>query len=389
MTMGYPTPWSKRHKLINRDTEYNLSNSFAEPLSHIELVELSLARGDQKIVDEFHDHSLEYTPAGGSLDLKQDIANLYGDNIEAKNIVVFAGGQVALQTAAIALLSEDDHAIVFTPGYQSVQQTPEHAGSKVTRIQLHPKDNWQINLSLVEAAIKHNTKCIIINEPFNPAGTLMSHQLQRQLIDICDRNNIYVLSDEVYRLLEHNPKDRLPAMAELYDKGISACTMSKPWGGCGVTIGWLVLQNMELKQKLIDTQYFGTTCPSRASEIQAMMILRASDSIIASRLAIIRKNLSLLDDFFREHGDFFEWNRPSAGAIGYVRFKGPLSADKLAEQLAAARISVKPAPLFGAQSDLYQDYFRIGFGERSMPQALSALSRFVIKKRPDWQTGVE
>ncbi|MDG0972474.1 MAG: pyridoxal phosphate-dependent aminotransferase [Porticoccaceae bacterium] len=387
--MGYPTPWSKRHKLINRDTEYNLSNSFAEPLSHIELVELSLARGDQKIVDEFHDHSLEYTPAGGSLDLKQDIANLYGDNIEAKNIVVFAGGQVALQTAAIALLSEDDHAIVFTPGYQSVQQTPEHAGSQVTRIQLHPKDNWQINLSLVEAAIKHNTKYIIINEPFNPAGTLMGHQLQRQLIDICDRNNIYVLSDEVYRLLEHNPKDRLPAMAELYDKGISACTMSKPWGGCGVTIGWLVLQNMELKQKLIDTQYFGTTCPSRASEIQAMMILRASDSIIASRLAIIRKNLSLLDDFFREHGDFFEWNRPSAGAIGYVRFKGPLSADKLAEQLAAARISVKPAPLFGAQSDLYQDYFRIGFGERSMPQALSALSRFVIKKRPDWQTGVE
>ena len=387
--MGYPTPWSKRHKLINRDTEYNLSNSFAEPLSHIELVELSLARGDQKIVDEFHDHSLEYTPAGGSLDLKQDIANLYGDNIEAKNIVVFAGGQVALQTAAIALLSEDDHAIVFTPGYQSVQQTPEHAGSQVTRIQLHPKDNWQINLCLVEAAIKHNTKYIIINEPFNPAGTLMGHQLQRQLIDICDRNNIYVLSDEVYRLLEHNPKDRLPAMAELYDKGISACTMSKPWGGCGVTIGWLVLQNMELKQKLIDTQYFGTTCPSRASEIQAMMILRASDSIIASRLAIIRKNLSLLDDFFREHGDFFEWNRPSAGAIGYVRFKGPLSADKLAEQLAAARISVKPAPLFGAQSDLYQDYFRIGFGERSMPQALSALSRFVIKKRPDWQTGVE
>ena len=38
-------------------------------------------------------------------------------------------------------------------------------------------------------------------------------------------------------------------------------------------------------------------------------------------------------------------------------------ADQLAEQLAAARISVKPAPLFSAQSDLYQDYFRIGFGE--------------------------
>jgi DNA-binding transcriptional MocR family regulator len=113
--------------------------------------------------------------------------------------------------------------------------------------------------------------------------------------------------------------------------------------------------------------------------------LRASDTIIESRLAIIRKNLSLLDDFFRQHGDLFEWNRPSAGAIGYVRFKGPLNADQLAEQMAAARISIKPAPLFSAQSDLYQDYFRIGFGEQNMPQALSALIGFIEKNRPHWQ----
>jgi hypothetical protein len=53
--------------------------------------------------------------------------------------------------------------------------------------------------------------------------------------------------------------------------------------------------------------------------------------------------------------------------------------------MAAARISVKPAPLFSAQSDLYQDYFRIGFGEQNMPQALSALIGFIEKKRPHWQ----
>lgn len=81
---------------------FSLSNSFAEPLSNKELIERSLARGDQKIVDEYHDHSLEYTPNGGSLDVREEIANLYGSKITADNIVVFAGGQVALQTAAIA-----------------------------------------------------------------------------------------------------------------------------------------------------------------------------------------------------------------------------------------------------------------------------------------------
>ena len=45
--------------------------------------------------------------------------------------------------------------------------------------------------------------------------------------------------------------------------------MSKPWGGCGITIGWLALQDLEMKQQLVDVQYFGTACPARASELQA------------------------------------------------------------------------------------------------------------------------
>jgi len=57
-------------------------------------------------------------------------------------------------------------------------------------------------------------------------------------------------------------------MADTYSKGISAVTMSKPWGACGITIGWLAFQDMDLKQKLLDVQYFNTACPARASEIQ-------------------------------------------------------------------------------------------------------------------------
>ena len=45
--------------------------------------------------------------------------------------------------------------------------------------------------------------------------------------------------------------------------------LSKPWGGCGITIGWLALQDLDLKQRLVDVQYFGTASPSRASELQA------------------------------------------------------------------------------------------------------------------------
>lgn len=382
--MPYSVPWSSRHKKVTGGLPYNLSNSFAEPLSNKELLEMSLTRGDQEIVDYYHNHSLEYTPNGGSLDLREEIANLYGPKINAENIIVFAGGQVALQTAALALLNENDHAIVFTPGYQSVQVAPLHAGCKITKIRIYPESNWQINPDEVEAAIQENTKYLVINEPYNPAGTLMSHETQKSLKEIADKNDIIFMSDEAYRLLEHDEKDRLPAMADFYQKGISACTFSKPWGGCGITIGWLAFQDMDIKEKLFDVQYFGTACPSRASEIQTMMALRSSDEILKRNLKIIRHNLYLLDQFFEDYGDLFEWERPNAGAIAYVKFKGPLTTEELGAELAKEGISIKPAYVFSDGIEDYDDYFRIGFGESIMPKALEALRKFVEKHKNSW-----
>ncbi len=383
--MTYRQPWSKKHKKVTAATPYSLSNSFAQPLTSEELIDLSLERGDQEIVDCYYKHSLDYTPNGGSIDLRTEIANLYGPNITLENIIVFPGAQIALQTAASALLHGQSHSIVFTPGYQSVQEAPAHAGSQVTKIRLLPEDGWQIDPKKVKAAIKHNTKYIVINEPYNPAGTLMGHKLQEQLIKIAAENNIHVMSDEVYRLLEHDPKDRLPAMADFYANGLSACTLSKPWGGCGITIGWLVLQDMDLKQRIIDTQYFATACPSRASEIQAIMTLRASDIILDKNMKIIRHNMKLLDQFFDEYSVLFEWIRPKAGAVAYVKFKGPLSTDELGTLLAASGISIKPAYVFSEEGANCDDYFRVGYGEEKMPAALDALIAFVEEHKEEWR----
>ena len=124
MPLALTEPWSKRHKQVTgsdlgagRGLPFNsLSNSHAEPLSHAELVRLTLARGERALVDEFSDHSLRYTPNGGSADLREEISRLYGPTIGPDNVLVFAGAQSALQTAALALLDPSAHAIVFTPG---------------------------------------------------------------------------------------------------------------------------------------------------------------------------------------------------------------------------------------------------------------------------------
>ena len=150
-------PWSKKHKAVTKSGSggltHTLSNSYAQPLTHPELIELSLARGDTDIVEDYNSHSLGYTPNGGSLDLREEIAGLYGPEIQAENVLVFAGAQVALQTAAAALAA-DWHSIVFTPGYQSTVEMPSHAGGEVTKIALSAANGWQIQPEELRAAIR-------------------------------------------------------------------------------------------------------------------------------------------------------------------------------------------------------------------------------------------
>jgi hypothetical protein len=84
-------PWSKRHKAEFKGCKLSLSNSFAEPLSHTELVRYTKGADLLRLYQE---HDLTYVPNGGSMDLRQDIARVvYDDKLTADNILVFPGGK--------------------------------------------------------------------------------------------------------------------------------------------------------------------------------------------------------------------------------------------------------------------------------------------------------
>jgi hypothetical protein len=86
-------PWSKRHKADFKGCKYSLSNSFAEPLSHAELVKYTK---DEELLRLYKEHDLTYVPNGGSMDLRQDIARvMYDSKLSAENILVFPGGKLS------------------------------------------------------------------------------------------------------------------------------------------------------------------------------------------------------------------------------------------------------------------------------------------------------
>ena len=107
------------------------------------------------------------------------------------------------------------------------------------------------------------------------------------------------------------------------------------------------------------------------------MVLRASEQILSRNLTIIRRNLQLLEAFVTRYSDLFEWVRPTAGAIAFLRFKGPWTSNELGERLAAVGIGIKPAYCFTDVVTPSNDFFRVGYGEESTKKALQALAAFV------------
>lgn len=116
-----------------------------------------------------------------------------------------------------------------------------------------------------------------------------------------------------------------------------------------------------------------------------MMVLRASDAILAKNMAIIRRNMALLDAFVARYADLFEWVRPKAGAIAFLRFRGPWTSEVLGARLAAAGIGIKPAYCFTDVVTPGNDFFRVGYGETTLPAALEALTAFVEAHKGAWK----
>ncbi|MDC1090525.1 pyridoxal phosphate-dependent aminotransferase [Emcibacteraceae bacterium] len=358
------------------DIKHRFYASSAEPLTHKELLEAAKCSGDKKLIDLYNDHSLGYAENGGSLDLREEIATLYNDSIKPENIVVFPGAQTGMTLTAMALLRKGDHAIIVTPSYQSLEESVRYAGAEVTRIPLSPKDNWQLNFSAIEGAIQSNTKYIVLNDPHNPSGALLTKNCKMKLISIAERNNCLIFSDEVYRLMELDPEDRSESMAELTKYGLSLSTMSKPWGGGGMSIGWIVSKNKSIIEKLLKAQHMFAVSVSRAGEIQAMMAIKSREKIIARNMNIISENIALLDEMFEKYDDLLEWERPKAGGTAFVKFKGNLTGTELSLQLLEKGILVFGPDIFDCNEELEQ-YFRIGFSRSTMPEALKAFTKFL------------
>lgn len=335
-----------------------------------------LALADDETRALWDDLTLGYTESTGHPLLRREIASLY-DGLSADDVLVFAGAEEAIFCLANVLLGPGDHTIVTWPGYQSLYEVGRATGAEVALHELREDAGWAIDLDRLRREVTSSTRLIVVNVPHNPTGMLPDRATFDGLVAIAADAGAHLLVDEVYRDLEFDPADRLPAGADVLGRGISLGVMSKTFAMAGLRIGWLATRDRALLARCAAFKDYTTICSAAPSEILALIGLRARDAVIARSRGIVLDNLARLDVFFDDWADRFTWVRPRAGSIGFPRLTVPgVTIDAWAAGLVEAEgVLLLPGSQFGFGGN----HFRLGFGRTDLPVALERLEAYAAR----------
>ena len=317
-------------------------------------------------------HWLGYTESPGAPSLRKEITRIY-TSITPEEVLVFSGAEEAIFLFILAELKAGDHLIVHWPCYQSLFEVAKGMGVEVTLWVAREENGWQLDLDELKRLVRPETRAIIINTPHNPTGYLMPRSDFDELNRIALERGLVLFCDEVYRELEYDPADRLPAACDVNPGAVSLGVMSKTYGLAGLRIGWIATHRVEILDRIATLKDYTTICNSAPSEFLSEIALRHREHLASRNLQIIRHNLGLLDDFFSQHTNQFTWIRPKAGSIAFPKLLDGDIDEFCDELVQESGVLLLPGTLY----DHPGNHFRIGLARKNVPEALTQLEKFL------------
>ncbi|MCX7544010.1 pyridoxal phosphate-dependent aminotransferase [Marinicella gelatinilytica] len=262
--------------------------------------------------------SLDYAPVIGSSDIRQAIVDAHYSDTHADDILTTCGAQEAIFITMQAVLQKGDQVVCLTPIFEPLYQQAKMIGADIHTVPLLSDQAWAIDWPALKQAVNHHTRMLIINFPHNPTGSHINQDELNQLLELCRQHDCWLLSDEVFRGLEHQSNQRLPAAVDCYDKAISIAVMSKAYGMPGIRLGWIACRQHEMRKRMINVKRHLSICGSRLDEVAASQLIPLSDKIFTHHRKQLNQNRQLLANSLA-HLPHLQCHLPQAGATCFVQ----------------------------------------------------------------------
>lgn len=328
-----------------------------------------------------------YTSNRGCIRLRQEIAKkiqsdtgvVYNPETE---IILTSSGAEAINNAFFGFINEGDEVILFTPAFVSYRCLIQMCGGVVVPIQLRPENDFQIDIEELKRKVTPKTKMIVMNNPSNPTGAVLSGESLEKISRIAIDNDILVFSDEIYNNLIYGGEvyTSIASFPGMKQRCIMMNGFSKTYAMTGWRVGYLAFPEW-MDDNLIRVHQYSTTTgvtfiqEGLADSMNLPETLDAVESMRQEFDARRKLTMKLLDDiptlkYVEPKGAFYIMIDVSGTGMD-----GETFAKKVLEE---AYIAFVPAKAFG---DGLESFVRMSYAasRENIEKALVRLKNYLTR----------
>ena len=249
---------------------------------------------------------VRYAPADGIPALKKAIIRYteehYGRLVAPENVIASGGAKQAIMVALQAILNPQEEVIFPAPYWVSYPDMVRLC--QAVPVPVLPEDGtFYPRLQDIEQRVGPYTKAVIINSPNNPTGAMYSEEFIADIVDFCERRNLYLIMDDIYHRLVFD--GRKPISCYQYAKDLSENSklivingVSKQYAMTGFRIGWAVA-NKKLIEAMTNIQGHQTSGPSVLLQVAAVGALNGLQSCVENLRVTLENNRNVMIERLR------------------------------------------------------------------------------------------
>ncbi len=333
-----------------------------------------------------------YTSNSGLKQLRQEIAAYLKRtqklSYDPENeVIITVGGSEAIDLAMRALINPGDEVIIPEPCYVSYVPCALMAGAVVKTIDLQEKNEFRLQPEELEKAVTKRSKILVLPFPNNPTGAIMEREDLEKLVDIIIRNDLIVLSDEIYAELtysgvKHVSIAEFPGMQE---RTILVSGFSKAFAMTGWRLGYACAP-AEILAQMRKVHQYCIMCAPTASQYAAVVAMREGEEDVHMMRESYDERRRLVLYLLRKMGlPVFE-PKGAFYIFPCIREFGMSSEEFATRLLKEEKVAIVPGTAFG---DSGEGFLRISYAysAEALKEALSRLERFVEKLRKEKKEG--
>ncbi len=265
--------------------------------------------------------------------------------IKHNDVLITGGVSGGILLAFMAMLNPGDKVAIPDPYFVMYKHLCRLLGGEPLYVDTYP--DFRLTAERLEQAGAAEAKLLILNSPANPTGALIGEKEMRRITSWADKNDVFVLSDEIYRTFTYD--GGCPSPASFTEKVLLLNGFSKSCAITGWRLGYAVGPEPLIEQ-MTKLQQFSFVCAPSIAQYAGVVALSMSSELH------MRAYQAKRDILYEGLKRSFRLNRPEGAFYAFVEAPGG-DGEAFCRRAIEHSVLVIPGSVFSERNT----HFRVSF----------------------------